>query len=203
MDRRDAVKAMTLGAVGAGYAVPGPLLEEFLRALEKGSYQARFFGAAELETMRLLADMIIPRDERSGSATDAGTVEYVDFVLSASDEEARGRFRRGLEWLDREARERDGSPDFVNARAETRAAILDLVAWPARAEPRYADQVAWFNRARDLVGSGFFSSRMGVEDLRFVGGTVNPVWTGAPPEALAELGLDGYEAWDRRYGAPS
>ena len=197
--RREALRRM--GAVGAGYALPGPLLERFLEAVQaEGGYQARFFGEAELETVRLLADMIIPRDERSGSASDAGTVDYMDFVLSEAEAETRERWRAGLAWLDAEVRERHGTPRFVDASPEQRGAVLDLVAWPERAEERHQEQVEWFNRARDLVGSGFFSSRMGVEDLDYRGGGPNAEWNGVPAEVLEALGLS-YDDWDRRYGS--
>ena len=202
IDRREALKWLGTGAVGAAGGVPSPLLERFLRALgQEGDYDFRFFGEAELETVRVLADMIIPRDERSGSATDAGTVEYMDFVLGESEPATQEQWRKGLAWLDAECRERHGVARFADATAGARAQILNLIAWPQGADPRYREQVEWFNRVRDLVGSGFFSSRMGVEDLDYRGGVFAPVWWGVPPEVLEQLGLS-YEEWDSRYGAP-
>lgn len=203
MERREAIKVMgagvlSVGGLSTGYAVPAPLLERFLRSFAEAPYQERFFSARSLETVRVLADMIIPRDGRSGSATEAGTVEFMDFMLSESDEDVQEQWRAGLAWLDAEVWQRFGVARFVDATEAQRGEVLDMVAWPERAEPRHAEQVVWFNRVRDLVGSGFFSSRMGVDDLGYVGGVVNPVWEGAPEEALDELGLS-YDAWDRRY----
>jgi hypothetical protein len=200
MDRRHALKTMGAGTLGLGavYGLPGPALERFARALRAGTYQLAFFTADEAATVRVLADMIIPADERSGSASEAGTVEYMDFVLSESDAATQELWRFGLTWLDDATRGAHGVP-FVDASPAQRGEVLDLVAWPERAAAVSRRAVEWFTRARDLVGSGFFSSRIGVEDIGYVGGYVTPGWSGAPPEALEELGVS-YAEWDRRYG---
>lgn len=201
MNRRDALKTMGGGAfgLGAAYGVMPELLERFRRVLAQGQYEYRFFAPPELETMRMLADMIIPRDHRSASATDAGTVEYADFVLSEGDEETRATWRDGFAWLDGECWQRYGTSRFVECAPGERSEVLDAIAWPQRAETRYRSAVQWFNRVRDLVGSGFFSSEVGVEDVGYIGGVFNPDWRGAPPEVLEELGVS-YDEWERRYG---
>ena len=208
--RREALRRMGVagaGALGAGAGLPGPLLERFLDLLAAGPWQPRFFTAAELASVRVLADTVIPADARSGSATDAGTVEYVDFVLSVSDEERQAEWREGLAWLDAECSRRHAAlglpdpapPGFPEASAGLRAKILNDVAWPDGARDDLEARVEWFTDVRDLVGSGFFSSRMGVGDLGYEGAYMRPGWEGAPPEALEELGLS-YDAWDDRYG---
>ena len=68
-------------------------------------------------------------------------------------------------------------------------AVLDDIAWPERARPELSQGVEFFNRMRDLTASGFYSSKMGVEDLQYLGNTVVPEWHGCPPEALARLGV--------------
>lgn len=211
ISRREALRRIGGGALGmgAGYALPSPVLASFLRRLQEG-YEWAFLRPDEVETMTALADTIIPADERSGSASDAGTVEYVDFVLSISDGREQVEWHEELRWLDRMAvRLRaegagEETPEaeagaFARVSEEIRREILDLVAWPAEVAPGLEERAEWFTRVRDLVGAGFFSSRMGVEDIGYAGNTTVPGWEGAPPEALDELGLD-YEAWDRKYG---
>jgi len=95
--------------------------------------------------------------------------------------------RGGLAWLDFETRRRFGT-NFVRATDSQRRQILDDIAWPARARPEMSQGVAFFNRFRDFVASGFFSSRMGWQDLRYVGNTFH-TWTGCPAEAMAKLGV--------------
>jgi len=151
------------------------------------AYQPQFFTPHEWETVRVLVDMIIPADERSGSATDAGVPEFMDFIM-VDIPERQEAMRRGLAWLDARCRLRHGK-DFLSASDAERRAVLDEIAWPARARPEVAEGVAFFNSFRDLTATGFFTSKMGMEDLQYMGNTYVAEWTGCPPEALAKLGL--------------
>jgi len=172
--------------------------ERFSR-LARGEQEAmRFFTAPELAMIRILADMIIPRDEKSGSATDAGAIEYMDFVLSENSDRAKQQWHDGLKWFDDECGRRFQKAFVASGDAE-RGQVLDDIAWPARATAERRDQATFFNRVRDLTASAFFSSRMGVVDIGYIGNVFNPQWQGAPPEALRELGVN-YEEWDRKYG---
>jgi hypothetical protein len=146
-----------------------------------------FFTAHEWETVRILVDLIIPRDDRSGSATDAGVPEFMDFILN-DQPDMQDSMRGGLAWLDNECRDRFGKT-FVDCSDTQRAAVLDAIAWPAKARPELSNGVEFFNQIRDLTASGFFSSKVGVEDLQYLGNRVVAEWTGCPPEALARLGV--------------
>ncbi|HEU4564387.1 MAG TPA: gluconate 2-dehydrogenase subunit 3 family protein [Gemmatimonadaceae bacterium] len=148
-----------------------------------------FFTPHEWETVRALADMVIPRDERSGSATDAGVPEFMDFIMTEYPAQQLP-MRGGLAWLDAECRQRFARP-FVECAGHERAAVLDDIAWPARARPEMSHGVAFFNRFRDLTASGFWSSKTGVEDLRYRGNTFVQEWKGCPEEALAKIGVKG------------
>lgn len=151
------------------------------------AYAPTFFTPHEYQTVTLLADMIIPADDRSGSASDAGAPEFMDFILTTFPDN-QVAVRGGLAWLDNEMRRRTGQP-FIKATEAQRAALLDDIAWPAKARPELSQGVAFFTRMRDMVASAFFSSRMGVEDLQYKGNTFVAEWTGCPPEALAKLGV--------------
>lgn len=147
----------------------------------------QFFTAHEYATVRVLAELVIPRDGRSGGALDAGVPEFMDFILAENPGMQTG-FRDGLAWLDTESQNRFGRA-FVDVADVDRRAILDDIAWPGRAKSAHAQGAAFFNRFRDLTASGFFSSRIGVEDLRYIGNTVVTEWRGCPPEALDKLGV--------------
>ena len=137
-----------------------------------------FFTETELQTVRLLSDLIIPRDEHSGSATEAAVPEFIDFVLVEWPEH-QTPIRGGLAWLDRESVRRSGKP-FREASATDHTALLDDIAYPARARPEMAQGVEFFNRFRDLVLSGFYSSKEGVKDVGYVGNTFVAQWKGCP-----------------------
>src|SRR5918999_2081853 len=65
------------------------------------AFKPKFFTGHEYATVRVLVDLIIPKDERSGSATDAGVPEWMDFMMV--DQPARQTaMRGGLAWIDRE-----------------------------------------------------------------------------------------------------
>ncbi|HWP35912.1 MAG TPA: gluconate 2-dehydrogenase subunit 3 family protein [Gemmatimonadales bacterium] len=151
-------------------------------------YQPRFFTPSEWEAVRLLVDIIIPADERSGSATQAGVPEFMDFIMTDSPGRQTA-MRGGLAWLDTECRERFGKPSFVACTDGERRAVLDDIAWPARARPELSHGVAFFNSFRDLTASGFWSSKMGVEDLRYIGNTAVPDWNGCADAQLRKLGV--------------
>ena len=196
--RREALKAMGAGLV-VGYGLPAPAWARFQRAMAAGQYEYHFFAPGELTTMRVLADIVIPRDERSGSATEAGCVEYADFVLNESADRTKVAWHDGLTWLDAESARRFGGARFTDATPEQRMQLLDTIAFPEHAGDELRQAADWFTRVRDLVGSGFFSSRAGALDLGYLGGVFNPGWRGAPDEELRELGVS-YEEWDRKYG---
>lgn len=146
-----------------------------------------FFTPHEYRTVTILADMILPADERSGSASDAGVPAFLDFIVSEQVPRQLA-MRGGLAWLDAESLHRFDSR-FADCPDEPRAAILDDVAWPERTPPELSHGAAFFAAFRDLVATGFFSSRIGVEDLAYRGNEYVMIWRGCPDEQLRRLGL--------------
>jgi hypothetical protein len=158
----------------------------------------KFFTAHEWRTVRMLVDYIIPRDEQSGSATEAKVPEYMDFLLSEKDANINTQIamRGGLGWLDNETRRRF-QKTFIAATDAQRREVLDDIAYPQRAKPGMSYGVAFFNRFRDMTASGFYSSAMGWKDLQYIGNVANPGYDGCPPEALAKLGVS-YDVMNTR-----
>ena len=149
----------------------------------------KFFTARELRTAGRLADDIIPRDDRSGSATEAGVLDYIDFHMSVPEttDEQRTQMHGGLRWIDTESRKRFGVA-YHQAKEAQRHEILDDISGPVssvKQELRHG--AAFFANFRSQVGAGFFSSAMGWSDLQYKGNVFNPQWDGCPPAALAKL----------------
>lgn len=193
VSRRDALRALAAASLAAAFdwtpAEARLALDRAARARRTGQeFAPAFFTTHEWNTVRLLVDLVIPRDARSGSATDAGVPEFMDFLLAEGNDDSQTAMRGGLAWMDTECRERFGHP-FVECTAGQRTALLDLIAWPAKAPPELSNGVAFFNRFRDFTASGFWSSRMGVADLQYMGNTGVAAWNGCPPEALERLGV--------------
>ena len=187
MKRREMVELLALAPLAAAFTWAP---HDVARAVSKVRAAAqrpelRFFSAHEWDTVRVLADLVIPRDERSGSATDALVPEFMDFIVSESTG-MQTPMRGGLAWLDLESRRRYAKT-FVEATDAERRRVLDDIAWPARAKPEHAAGAAFFTSFRDLTASGFFSSKMGVADVGYIGNVAVDEWLGCPPAALAKL----------------
>ncbi len=159
-----------------------------------GPYHPKSFSAQEWRTVRVLSDLVIPADDKSGSATQAGVPEYIDEVVTdrhnhgGVESRFEAEIKGGLAWLDAEARRRF-QHDFADCKADQQREILDLIAWPKRAAKEHSQGVAFFNRFRDLAASGFYTSKIGIADLQFKGNTALDHWDGCPSEVLAKLGL--------------
>lgn len=200
IERRDALKLLGLMAAAPTFAVScspedveratGP--ESAATAPDPATYDRQLFTDHEFDTVRVLVDWVIPADDRSGSATDAGVPEFIDFILTdeklPNREEAQTSFRGGLAWFDYECLERFDRA-FVECSENEQQEMIEAVAWPEQAEPRMEPGVTFFNSLRDLTASGFFSSKMGVQDLEYRGNQYVEEWTGCPDEVLQHIGV--------------
>jgi hypothetical protein len=194
MDRRDLLKILGMAPLASALDRASGDLEKAAslvpHAQQPAAYSPKFFTPHEWRTVRLLADYVLPRDERSGSATDARVPEYMDYLLAERDasEASKVAMRGGLAWLDRECTRRFAS-SFIDSSDAQRRQVLDDIAWPRKAPAGMSYGVAFFNRFRDMTASGFYSSEMGWKDVRYIGNTFVREWKGCPPEALQKLGV--------------
>ena len=156
-------------------------------AQTRTAFSPQFFTAHEYATVNILVDLIIPKDERSGSATDAGVPEFMDFMM-VDNPGRQTAMRGGLAWIDRECLRRWDKP-FVDCAAAERTALADDICWPQRAKPEMLHGVTFFTSFRDLTASGFWTTKVGLADLQYVGNTFVPEWKGCPDEVLEKLGL--------------
>ena len=215
IDRRSALKLIGTVPMALGFTFEAD--EAFaaaqhaakaVKTAAKGQpYVPKFFGPDEWRLVRVLVDLIIPKDERSGGATDAGVPEFIDSLMNDPTDTDLQRERRqtamrgGLAWINNLSMHRFGH-GFVDATEPERTAILDDIAYvkdddeeaemrePRDLRPRVRTGPTFFTSFRDLTASGFWSSKMGMEDLQYVGNRFVMEWKGAPPEVLARLGLD-------------
>lgn len=192
MDRRESIKTLALAALAAGFTWTGADVETARGAVDAARkaatpFEPKFFTPHELKTVETLVDLIIPADERSGSATDVGVPEFMDFMMI--DRPAmQVPMRGGLAWIDTFSRRLHGRP-FVELTDAERRGVLDQIAYPEQAAPELSHGVAFFSHFRDLTATGFWSSQTGVEDLQYIGNTYVHQWEGCPPEVLAHLGV--------------
>jgi hypothetical protein len=203
MDRRKYLKTLAAGSVGAGLMLQGCGPEEGKGVAESSQSFTidrtpeelkreqklageRFFDEHEMATIALLADIIIPKDETSGSATDAGVPDFIEFIAKDMPH-YQTPLRGGLKWLDIQCMKRYNT-DFATASSQQQIAIIDEIAFPEKAKPEMLQGVAFFNTMRDLTACGFFTSKIGIADLGYAGNKPNQ-WDGVPADVLAQYGV--------------
>jgi gluconate 2-dehydrogenase gamma chain len=191
--RRDVLKALlaapaaTISWSDAEAAEAASAAQTARAAASAQPFAPKFFTATEFRLVRTLADIIIPKDERSGSASDAGVPEFMDFMMI--DQPARQvAMRGGLAWVDGECQKRFDKP-FLDCTDAQRTAVLDDIAWPAKAKPEFSHGVAFFTSFRDLTAAGFWTTRIGIDDLQYMGNRSVARWNGCPDAALKKLGV--------------
>jgi gluconate 2-dehydrogenase gamma chain len=145
------------------------------------------FTPDEWRLVRLLVNYVIPRDSRSGSATDAGVPEFMDFILGEYRSNQQW-MRDGLSWMNAECRRRFNA-GFISCTDVQRREVLDAIAYPRRAAESVRPGVEFFNRFRNLTASGFWTSRIGITDLGYTGNRPVAKWEGTPPEVQRWLGI--------------
>ena len=189
LSRRELIAAMTAAAVLRPTAAQAGDAMRISRArtTAAGGYAPKIYTPHEWDTVRMLVDYIFPRDERSGSATDALVPEFMDTMLDL-EPGMRTAHRGGLAWLDAECRDRFGA-NFIAVTDAERRAVLDDIAFPARAPAELSHGVQWFNSFRDLSATGFWTSEIGVQDIGYQGNTPVMEWRGCPADNLKRLGL--------------
>ena len=148
---------------------------------------AKFFNEHEMATIAILSDIIIPKDGKSGSATDAKVPEFIEFIVKDMPDH-QTPMRGGLKWLDIQCLNRF-QKTFKEASEKQRIEMVEDIAYPKKVKPGMQQGTAFFSLMRDLTASGFFTTEMGVKDLGYVGNVPNK-WTGVPADVLKQYGME-------------
>ena len=207
MNRRKSIKALIMGTVSTSVLAeackhadtkittasqPASILDYDRTPEELAQYKKlmadKFFTDDEMATITILADIIIPKDKVSGSASEAGVPAFIEFIVKDMPDH-QTPMRGGLRWMDLQCLNRFGHP-FKDCSKDQQMEVVDLVAWPDRAKgkPGLAQGVAFFNRMRNLTATGFYTTEMGFADLGYMGNKPNQ-WNGIPEDVLKQYGL--------------
>jgi gluconate 2-dehydrogenase gamma chain len=188
--RRDILKTLAVGAVGGSVlqVIPAKAAEFVHQAIRKekaaspaGKYAPKYFSAHQYETLNRLCDAIIPKDDHSGGAVEAGAPEFID-LLTSENEKYQLRLGGGLIWLDSFCADRYGK-SFMECTPEQRTEVLDLIAYRknAKQDRSLAQGVAFFAFLRKMTCDGFYTSKIGIADLQYIGNTSLREFPGCPP----------------------
>src|SRR5690606_19401709 len=204
MKRRESLKYIAAGALASGMLATGckpsekkeevatgevksgiHRYEDELRYEESVAKMPKFFTDHEMATITILGDIIIPKDDVSGSASDAGVPDFIEFTVK-DQPRYQTPMRGGLRWLDVYCLKKFNKT-FKDCSEKERIEVVDQIAYPERAKdkPELAQGVAFFNLMRDLTCTGFYTSEIGVKDLGYMGNQPNQ-WNGVPEDVLKQ-----------------
>jgi len=216
MKRRESLKLIVTGAVTVPAVIAGCSTEEKKTKAEEPTFNLdrfpeevknekrllameKFFTDHEMATIAVLADIIIPADEVSGSATDANVPAFIEFIVKDMPQH-QTPLRGGLRWLDVHCMNRFGKV-FIDCDSRQQLEVADDIAFTeiryeengktvikGKIKPGMEQGVAFFSKMRDLVATGFYTSQIGVKDIGYMGNTPNQ-WNGVPDDVLKQYGL--------------
>jgi hypothetical protein len=205
MDRRKSLKAMLVGTVSTSVildacntadkketakngAEPAAGINRMKEeaANDKELNSATFFTPQEMTTITILADIIIPKDDVSGSASDAKVPEFIEFIVKDMPKH-QVPMRGGLRWLDMQCLTRYKN-SFAECSKQQQLEMVDAIAYPKKAKPEMKQGVAFFSLMRNLTASGFYTTEIGVKDVGYIGNQPNN-WNGVPADVLKQYNL--------------
>ncbi len=209
MDRRDSLKGLLIGSVAGGLLVTGCAPEEQAEAIteaglpgygrnehekahDKEVLAEVYLNEHELETIAVLCDLILPANANFGAASEAGVVEFIEFIVKDMPNHQLP-IRGGIAWLDSHSNKLYNK-EFKSLSIEEQKAICDTIAYPGKTAPDLMPGERFFTRMRNLTLTGYFTSEMGIKDLGYKGNAPG-VWDGIPADVLADHDVDYEPEW--------
>lgn len=192
ISRRDILRTLAVSAAGSVLQVIPAEAAEYIHqmvhkekaASPNGSYSPKYFSAPQYAALVALCDMILPKDEKSGGAVEAGAPEFID-LLTSENEKYQLKLGGGIFWLDNYSTDHYGKV-FHACSPEQKKEVLDLIAFRknAKQDPSLSQGVSFFAFLRNITCDGYYTSKIGIADLRYIGNTSVREFPGcpAPPE---------------------
>jgi gluconate 2-dehydrogenase gamma chain len=190
ISRRDVLRTLAMGMAGGSVLQVIPLeaaelahqmVHKEKAAAPAGKYAPKYFTPKQYETILSLCDAIIPKDEKSLGALEAGAPEFID-LLTSENQDYQLALGGGLMWLDTHCIDQYGKT-YMECTPEQRKEVLDLIAFRknARKDHSLSQGVAFFAFLREMTCDGYYTSKIGIEDLHYIGNVTRGEWSGCPP----------------------
>jgi gluconate 2-dehydrogenase gamma chain len=188
ISRRDVLRNLAVGAAGGSVlqvisAQAAELAHGMIRDEKSGNgkYTPKFFSTHQYQTLLLLCDTILPKDEVSGGAVEAGAPEFID-LLTSENKAYQAVLGGGLMWLDNFCADRH-QRTYLECDPEQQKEVLDQIAFRknAKSDPTLSHGIAFFAKLRLMTCDGFYTAKMGIADLKYIGNTALAVFPGCPP----------------------
>lgn len=189
ISRRDILRTLAAGAAGSVLQVIPAEAAEYIHQMVRkekaaspaGNYTPKYFSAPQYATLVALCDAIIPKDEKSGGAVEAGAPEFID-LLTSENKKYQLRLGGGIAWLDNYCTDRYGKA-FLDCALEQKKEILDLIAFRknGKQDPSLSQGISFFAFLRNMTCDGYYTSKIGIADLGYIGNTSLHEFPGCPP----------------------
>jgi gluconate 2-dehydrogenase gamma chain len=190
ISRRDVLRNLGVAAAGGSVLQIIPahaaelahkMIQQEKAASTGRTYQPKFFPAHQYQTLSFLCGAILPKDDASGGAVEAGAPEFIDLLTSENDK-YQIALGGGLMWLDNFCADRYGRT-FLECAPEQKEEVLGLIAYRKNAltDPTLSQGIAFFAKLREMTCDGFYTSKIGIEDLKYIGNTALSAFPGCPP----------------------
>jgi len=190
ISRRDILRTLAVGASAGSVLriIPIQAAEHVHRMVREehaqspaGGYTPKFFSPHSYQTLCALCQAIIPPDEKTGGALEAGAPGFID-LLTSENQEYQLTLGGGLAWLDSTCSDRYGKA-FLECAAAQQKEMLDQIAYRANAakDAALGPGVKFFAFLRDLTTDGFFTSEIGIKYLEYIGNDYLAAFPGCPP----------------------
>jgi gluconate 2-dehydrogenase gamma chain len=190
VSRRDVLRSLTMGVMAGSVlrVIPAQAAEmaHHMVQAEKAAapgrtYKPKFFSGHQYKTLQTLCQAIIPPDNKSGGAIEAGAPEFID-LLTSENADYQLRLGGGMMWLDGICGDRYGKV-FLDSAVDQQKQILDLIAYRknAKTDPSLSQGIEFFSFLRNLTADGYFTSEIGIKDLGYIGNSYLRDFPGCPP----------------------
>jgi gluconate 2-dehydrogenase gamma chain len=190
VSRRDVLKSLTMGAAATSVLRVIPLqaaeyahhmIESEKATSKTGAYAPKYFSQQQYKTLQSLCESIFPADSDCGGATEAGAPEFID-LLTSENPQYQLTLGGGLMWLDSTCLDRYGNA-YLDCAPQQRTEMLDLIAYRKNIaqDAGLSQGVAFFAFLRNLTADGFFTSKIGIQYLGYIGNGYLAEFPGCPP----------------------
>jgi gluconate 2-dehydrogenase gamma chain len=190
ISRRDVLRTLSMGVVTSSVlrVIPTQAAETAHRMVqaEKSAtpgkvYRPKFFSEHQYKMLQTLCQAIIPSDQKSGGAIEAGAPEFID-LLTSENADYQLQLGGGMIWLDTACNDRYGRL-FLDCSPEQQKQMLDLIAYRrnAKSDRSLSQGIAFFSFLRNLTADGYFTSEIGIKDLGYIGNSYLRDFPGCPP----------------------
>jgi len=189
VSRRSVLRSLSMGAVAGSVLRAIPLdaaayahsLIQAEKADKPSGYAPKFFLPHQYKTLQTLCETILPADADSGGAIDAGAPEFID-LLTSENPRFQLKLGGGLMWLDSTCADRYGNA-YLDCTLQQQKEMLDLIAYrkSAALDHDLTHGIEFFSLLRNLTSDGFFTSKIGIAYLGYVGNAFLLEFPGCPP----------------------